>query len=130
MESEYYISLIRPEWAPPFYLFSPVWTILYILIFFSFINVFFMFYKKEISFRIVLPFILNLVFNLIYTPIQFGLKSNVLAGIDVVLVFLTLIWAMVSIYRYRKWISYIQIPYLLWVSFATVLQLSIVYLNL
>ncbi|MFH1289319.1 MAG: tryptophan-rich sensory protein [Patescibacteria group bacterium] len=41
----------------------------------------------------------------------------------------TLIWAMITIYPHQKWITYIQIPYLLWVSFATVLQLTITYLN-
>jgi tryptophan-rich sensory protein len=42
----------------------------------------------------------------------------------------SLIWAMVTIYKYAKWITYIQIPYLLWVSFATVLQITITILNL
>ena len=59
----------------------------------------------------------------------FGLKNNILAGIDILLVLITLIWAMVAIYPHAKWITYIQIPYLIWVSFATVLQLTITYLN-
>jgi tryptophan-rich sensory protein len=53
-----------------------------------------------------------------------------LAMIDIFLVLATLIWSMISIYRYEKWITYIQIPYLLWVSFATVLQVSITWLNM
>ncbi|MCE9517455.1 tryptophan-rich sensory protein, partial [Candidatus Nomurabacteria bacterium] len=59
----------------------------------------------------------------------FGLKNNTLAAIDILLVLVTLIWAMVAIFPYAKWITYIQIPYLMWVSFATVLQLTITYLN-
>ncbi|MCX6797862.1 MAG: tryptophan-rich sensory protein, partial [Candidatus Falkowbacteria bacterium] len=70
-----------------------------------------------------------IIFNLSFTPLQFGLKNNLLAGLDILLVLITLIWAMVAIYPYLHWVTYIQIPYLLWVSFATLLQLTITYLN-
>lgn len=86
-------------------------------------------WKKEIALMVVLPFMLNLIFNFAFTPIQFGLQNNLLASIDVLLVLSTLIWAMVAIYPHARWIAYMQIPYLLWVSFATVLQLTITYLN-
>jgi len=86
-------------------------------------------WRKEITFITVLPFLLNLLFNFAFTPIQFGLKNNFLAAIDIILVFSTLIWSMISIYPHTKWIAYIQIPYLLWVSFATILQLTVTYLN-
>lgn len=78
---------------------------------------------------IALPFILNLVFNFAFTPLQFGLRNNFLAAIDILLVLITLIWAMVAIFPYARWITYIQIPYLLWVTFASYLQLTITYLN-
>jgi tryptophan-rich sensory protein len=78
---------------------------------------------------IAVPFALNLFFNLIFTPLQFGLKSNTLAAIDILLVLGTLVWAMVVIYPHVKWIAYAQVPYLLWVAFATVLQLTVTYLN-
>jgi tryptophan-rich sensory protein len=52
-----------------------------------------------------------------------------MAAGDVILVFGTLIWAIIAIYPHAHWVAYIQIPYLLWVSFATVLQLTISYLN-
>jgi len=126
----WYSTLIKPTWAPPAYLFGPVWSFLYILIAISFGRVFVKFFKKQIPFIVVLPFILNLIFNGIFSPIQFILQNNLLAMIDIFLVLGTLIWAMISIYRYEKWITYIQIPYLLWVSFATVLQVSVTWLNL
>jgi tryptophan-rich sensory protein len=75
------------------------------------------------------PFILNLIFNFAYTPIQFKPKNNYLASIDILLVLGTLFYAMYSIYLFIPWVSYINIPYLLWVAFATVLQLTITYLN-
>jgi translocator protein len=90
---------------------------------------------------VALPFALNLLFNLIFTPIQFGLKNNLLASLDIFLVLGTLIWALLAIYAFGlrlhietgaptyAWIIYANIPYLLWVAFATVLQLSITYLN-
>ena len=125
----WYQTLIKPSWAPPSWLFGPAWTVLYILIVISFGKAFLMFFKKQISFIVLLPFILNLIFNLAFTPIQFGLQNNFLAAIDILLVLGTLIWLMIAIYPHVKWITYIQIPYLLWVSFATILQLTITFLN-
>lgn len=126
----WYSQLIKPTWAPPSWIFGPVWSVLYLMIAISFGKVFLMLIGKQIPFMVALPFILNLIFNFIFTPIQFGLKNNLLASIDILLVLGTLIWAMVVIFPYAKWITYIQIPYLLWVSFATVLLLTITYLNL
>jgi len=126
----WYQQLIRPSWAPPAYLFGPVWTFLYILIALSFGSVFRLFFQKKIAFIILLPFLLNLLFNLIFTPIQFGLKNNLLAAIDITFVLITLVWAMIAIFPHARWITYIQIPYLLWVTFATVLQFTVTILNL
>ena len=127
--TSWYSQLIKPTWAPPSYLFGPVWSILYILISISFGSVFYKVFNKELPLTILLPFILNLIFNLSFTYFQFGLKSNILAAIDISLVLITLIWAMISIYPYIKWIALINIPYLLWVIFATVLQFTVTYLN-
>ncbi|MBU4141690.1 tryptophan-rich sensory protein [Patescibacteria group bacterium] len=126
---DWYQQLIKPSWSPPSWLFGPVWTALYILIAVSFGKVFWLFWKKQIGFAVALPFILNLIFNLAFTALQFGLKSNLLAAIDILLVLGTLIWAMAAIYPHARWIAYIQIPYLIWVLFAAVLQLAITYLN-
>lgn len=125
----WYSQLIKPTWAPPAWIFGPVWTFLYALIFISFGKVFIMLFQRQIPFVVALPFILNLIFNFSFTPIQFGLQNNFLAALDILLVLSTIIWAMIAIYPYAKWIAYIQIPYLLWVSFATILQLTITYLN-
>lgn len=125
----WYQQLIKPSWAPPSFLFGPVWTILYALIFISFGKVFLMALQKKIPLVVFLPFALNLIFNAAFTPIQFGLKNNYLASVDIVLVLITIIWSMVAIYPHLRWVTYIQIPYLLWVSFATVLQITITSLN-
>jgi translocator protein len=125
----WYRELIKPSFAPPEYLFGPVWTVLYAIIAYTFGSIFFMYYRGQIPFMVMLPFILNLIFNFIFTPLQFWFRSLGLASIDILLVLITLIWSMIVIYPYAKWVSFANIPYLLWVSFATVLQLSIYWLN-
>jgi tryptophan-rich sensory protein len=125
----WYSTLIKPFFAPPSWLFGPVWTVLYILIAISYGYVGYLFFTKKIPFIVVLPFILNLIFNFIFTPIQFGLQNNLLASVDIVLVVGTLVWALIAIFPYVKWVAFLNFPYLLWGAFATVLQLTITWLN-
>lgn len=125
----WYATLVKPVWAPPPWLFGPVWTVLYAIIAVSFGTVFYKIWTKEIPWSVGVPFALNLIFNLAFTPLQFGLQSNIIAALDILFVLATLVWAMVVIYSHIPWITYAQIPYLLWVSFATVLQLTITALN-
>lgn len=125
----WYSSLIKPTWAPPRWLFGPVWSVLYAIIAISYGTVFYKVYTKELPVKLIFPFILNLIFNFSFTYFQFTLKNNVLASIDILLVLITLIWSLVIIYRYIKWIALVNIPYLLWVLFATVLQLTITWMN-
>jgi benzodiazapine receptor len=128
----WYSQLIKPTWSPPSWLFGPVWTLLYAVIAASFGTVFYKAFTRQIPWMVALPFVLNLLFNFAFTPIQFGLKNNLLAAVDILLVLGTLIWAFGTIwhaYPDLRWVVYANIPYLLWVSFATVLQLTITYLN-
>jgi translocator protein len=127
---DWYQQLAKPSWAPPSWLFGPAWTFLYTLIAVSFGYTAYLFAKGRIPFIVVLPFILNLVFNFAFTPLQFGLRSNILAAVDILLVLATIIWLMLAIWPYASWVALINIPYLLWVSFATVLQLTITVKNL
>ncbi len=126
---EWYQALVKPSWAPPAWLFGPVWSILYALIAVSYGYVVYLYVTKRIPFKVLLPFILNLVFNLAFSPIQFGLKNLPLASVDILLILGTLGWALVSIYPYRPWVGLINIPYLAWVTLATILQLSITFMN-
>ncbi len=125
----WYANLIKPIWAPPEWLFGPVWTVLYVIIAISFFAVVLRYFQGRIGFMILLPFILNLVFNLAFSPIQFGLRNNWLAAIDIVLVWVTLVWALSRISPIIPWVTYANIPYFLWVSFASILQFSITWLN-
>lgn len=128
----WYSQIIKPLWSPPSWIFGPVWTVLYTIIAISFGTVFYKTFIGKISWIVALPFILNLIFNFAFTPLQFGLKDNLLAAIDILLVLVTLVWALTALWRSvpdLRWVVYVNIPYLLWVSFATVLQLTITYLN-
>ncbi|MFA5942474.1 MAG: TspO/MBR family protein [Candidatus Paceibacterota bacterium] len=125
-----YQTLIKPSWAPPAWIFGPVWTLLYVIIAITFGMIFYRaFIKKDLPKLVALPFILNLVFNFSFTYFQFTLQNYALASLDILLVLGTLIWGMSSVWRRARWIALANIPYLVWVSFATVLQLTVTYLN-
>ena len=126
----WYQELAKPTWAPPAWLFGPVWTVLYVIIAVSFGYVVYLAVKREIPLIVVLPFVLNLVFNLAFTPLQFGLRSNILAAIDILLVLATLVWLMVAIWPHVRWVALVNMPYLAWVAFATILQLTVTAMNL
>ena len=125
----WYAQLVKPFFAPPASVFGPVWAVLYVVIAISFGYVLLQYLKRRLPGAVLLPFVLNLMANLAYTPIQFGLKNNALASLDILLVLGSLIWALVVIWHRVRWVSLVNIPYLLWVAFATVLQLSITWLN-
>jgi benzodiazapine receptor len=124
-----YATYKKPTWAPPSWIFGPVWSFLYVLIAISFGYTFYLFFQNRIGFLVLVPFILNLIFNFAYTPLQFRARNFLLATIDVLLVDATLIWALVAIYPYASWVSYMNLPYLAWVCFATVLQITITKLS-
>ena len=125
----WYSHIIKPSWAPPSWLFGPVWTFLYVIIAVTFIRVFYLCIRRIIPGAVAIPFVLNLIFNFSFTPIQFGLQNNYLAALDILLVLGTLIWSMTAIWPYTRAITYAQIPYLAWVTFATILQLTVTWLN-
>lgn len=125
-----YNEYVQPWFAPPGWLFGPVWSVLYIVIAISFGYVFVKAFQGDISKWVVLPFALNLLANFSFTPVQFGLNNLPLASAIILVVLGTLVWSMVVIWPHYQWVTYAQIPYLLWVCFATVLQLSVTYLNL
>jgi translocator protein len=125
----WYSSLNKPSFTPPDWLFGPVWIILYLLMGVSL----FIIWKEELKNKEVrtafLIFILQLIFNAVWSIIFFGAHS--IAGGLVVIVILWIL-ILVTILKFMK-ISRIAgillIPYLLWVSFAMVLNFSIFNLN-
>ena len=96
----WYQALSKPTWAPPSWLFGPVWTVLYTIIAVTFGTVFYRAFMGKIPWIVALPFALNLVFNAAFTPLQFWLKNNLLASIDILLVLGTLVWALCALYSF------------------------------
>ncbi|MDD3531050.1 MAG: tryptophan-rich sensory protein [Candidatus Pacebacteria bacterium] len=127
--SEQYRSYRKPSWAPPARLFGPVWILLYAIIAVSFGYVGYLWFHAVVPTLVALPFALNLIFNLLFTTFQFKWRNFILAALDMVLVWLTLAWALWVILPFAPWVAYSNLPYLAWVTFATVLQLTVTAMN-
>lgn len=126
---EWYSSLDKPSWTPAPSTIGLIWQCLYpiILITFSFVLV--QAIRKKLPWQTALPFGLNLIANLVFTPIQFGLRNLPLATVDIILVWITIIWLTTAIWNRYKWIALAQLPYFVWVSLATILQIEITWRN-
>ena len=126
---DWYNSLAKPGWTPAPSTIGQIWQILYPVILASFGFVYVQAIRKKLPWRVALPFAINLVANLIFTPIQFGMRNLPLAAVDILIVWATLIWMMAVVWRHYRWVAMAQVPYFVWVSLATVLQLSITSMN-
>ncbi|MEY3459246.1 MAG: hypothetical protein RL215_2403 [Planctomycetota bacterium] len=127
---DWYNSLTKPGWTPAPGTIGLIWQILYPIILASFGFVFVQAIRKKLPWKVALPFAINLVANLIFTPIQFGMRNLPLASVDILIVWATIIWMVVVVWRHSRWVAVAQGPYFVWVSIATVLQLSITAMNL
>jgi tryptophan-rich sensory protein len=126
---DWYQTLQKPAFNPPNWVFAPVWTVLYLLIGISF----FLVWRKGLANaagRTALAcFILQLVFNALWTPIFFGAKQPLIAFADIVLLWLAIAATIVSFYKISKLSAILLVPYIVWVSFAAVLNAAICMLN-
>jgi len=126
---EWYNALAKPSWTPAPSTIGLIWSIIYPIIAVSFGFVFVQAIRKKFPWLVALPFAINLVANLIFTPIQFGMRNLPLAAVDILIVWITIIWMCVAVWRHSRWVALAQGPYFLWVSLATVLQLNITAMN-
>lgn len=128
--AQYYNSLSKPFFAPSSNIFGIVWPLLYVGIAVSFGYVFLqVLAKKKWGLAVLIPFIINIIANALYSPIFFNLQKPLLATVDILIVLVSIIAIMIVMWNKARWVSLAQIPYLLWVSFATVLQISILIKN-
>ncbi|GMV25550.1 MAG: hypothetical protein AMXMBFR58_15810 [Phycisphaerae bacterium] len=125
----WYNSLEKPAWTPSPATIGLIWQILYPIILVTFGFVFVQAFRRKVPWSVFIPFAINLVANLVFTPIQFGLRNLVLASVDILIVWATIPWLALAIWRYHRWVAFAQIPYFAWVSTATILQLSITAMN-
>lgn len=126
----WYSKLKKPSWAPPEQLFGQVWSFLYPVIFGVNIYVIYLLSSGKISWKVALPFWINLALNFLFTPLQFGLRNQILSSIDIILVLVTIVWCMVAIWPHNKWVALLFVPYFIWVAIASLLQINITLLNI
>lgn len=123
----WYATLNKPFFSPPNWIFGPVWTILYIIMGVSLYLVWVS--KSKLKQKGINLFLIQLGLNVLWSVIFFGLKNPVLALVDIVALWGVIFLTIKSFYKINKLAGNLLIPYLLWVSFATLLNLSIVVLN-
>jgi tryptophan-rich sensory protein len=126
---EWYNALAKPSWTPDPAFIGLMWQILYPIIFVTFGFVFVQAARKKIPRAVALPFLINLLANLVFTPIQFGLRNMPLATVDILIVWGTIIWMAAAVWKHYRWVALAQLPYFAWVSVATVLQTAITWMN-
>jgi len=127
--SSWYDALAKPSWTPPSGVIGTIWTVLYPIIIVAFGAVLVGVARGSLPRVVLVPVFLNVATNLAFTPIQFGLRNLPLAAVDILVVLVTIVWTMVLVWPNARWIAVALVPYLLWVGTATVLQLSITFMN-
>ncbi|OGG14622.1 TspO protein [Candidatus Gottesmanbacteria bacterium RIFCSPHIGHO2_01_FULL_39_10] len=123
----WYTGLEKPFFSPPNWVFAPVWTILYILMGISLYLV--LSSKKKLKHEAVGVFMLQLGFNVFWSVLFFGMRNPTLALLDILALWMSIFVTIHLFGKISKLASMILIPYILWVSFAFILNLVIVLLN-
>ncbi|MEP7166450.1 MAG: TspO/MBR family protein [Candidatus Woesebacteria bacterium] len=125
----WYVTLNKPFFAPPSWIFGPVWTILYLFMGVSLYLIWKQGYQKKRVKIACLFFLAQLGLNFIWSPIFFGLRAPLLGLVVIVAMWVFIVMTMRKFYPLSKPAFYLLVPYLLWVSFATLLNAAIVLLN-
>ena len=128
--SSWYPTLAKPAWTPPSWVFGPVWTVLYLMMGFASWLVWRKRSENEPQVRRALGWYgLQLILNLGWSLIFFGLQQIGLALLEIVALWSTLLITLVNFWRIRRDAGGLLLPYLLWVTFATALNAAIWWLN-
>ncbi len=128
--SDWYPTLVKPVFNPPNWVFAPVWTLLYIMmgvaagLVWNRID-----FEKEIVKKALIVFAVQLGLNALWSYLFFGLHNPMLAGLEIILLWLMIYETYLQFSKINKISGYLFIPYLAWVSFAAVLNASIWWLN-
>lgn len=125
---DFYSQLAQPDWAPPPYVFGPVWTVLYALMGIAAWLVWRSggFHTNRLA---LMLFLLQLAFNAIWSWLFFAWHQGAMALVDVLVLWFFIVATIVSFWRVRPLAGVLLIPYLLWVSFASALNFSLWQLN-
>ena len=127
--SEWYPTLIKPSFTPPSWLFMPVWTALYFIMGVSAFLVWRIgWHKSEVKFALAV-FIIQLVLNVAWSAVFFGMRSSIGGMIVIIFLWLAILLTIILFFRLSKISAILLIPYILWVTFASALNGAIYYLN-
>ncbi|MFP4514787.1 MAG: TspO/MBR family protein [Parcubacteria group bacterium] len=127
--SSWYLNLSKPVFNPPSYLFAPVWTFLFILIGVSLYLVLVSKAEKKIKNKAYILFAIQWLLNIGWSFCFFYLRNPLLGFIEIIMLLLAIILTTFYFYKINKVAAYLLIPYILWVSFASILNFSIWFLN-
>jgi tryptophan-rich sensory protein len=122
--SSWYLTITKPSFNPPSWIFGPVWTTLFFLMA---ISLYIIWVKGRI--KLVKLFIVHLFFNILWSYLFFGLQNPGLALIEIIFLLIFIAYLAYTFYKVDKWAGILLLPYLLWGSFATFLNYSIWRLN-
>ncbi|MCJ7505823.1 tryptophan-rich sensory protein [Candidatus Bathyarchaeota archaeon] len=127
--SSWYASLRKPAFAPPNWVFAPVWTTLYFLMGISLFIMWNIGLEKNSVRKSIVVFGIQLLLNVFWSYLFFGLKSPLLGLVEIVVMWLMILLTILVFFRISKKAAVLLIPYLMWVSVASYLNYSILVLN-
>ena len=122
---DWYAGLLKPAWTPPDWLFPPVWTLLYV----GMAVAAWLVWKRAGFGAAIVAYLVQLGLNALWSWLFFGLHQPLLGLLDIVLLWLAIVATLVLFWPIRTLAGLLLIPYLLWVSFAGALNLSLWQLN-
>ena len=121
----WYSEILLPSFNPPSWIFGPVWTILYIFMSIAAWSA----WMKTADKKILQIYFVHLFFNSIWSVIFFGFHQILIALIDLIIILIFITWLMKIYYQVNKISFLLMTPYLLWSSYALILNANIYYLN-
>lgn len=126
--ASWYRTLTKPSFAPPNWLFAPAWTILYILMA---IAAFLIYRKRENpkAKNALTFYFIQLILNALWSIIFFGIHNPQLAFFEIIILWIFILFTLIKFYKIYRTAGLLLIPYLLWVSFASILNLFVWLLN-
>jgi translocator protein len=130
--SSWYTTLVKPSWNPPGYVFGPVWTALYVMMAVAAWRVWRLRVHPALTpavRAVLIGYFFQLVLNAAWSLLFFGLRRPDLALVDIVVLWAALFWMQIRLWRLDRAAGALWLTYLLWVSFATVLNFTLWRLN-
>jgi tryptophan-rich sensory protein len=121
-----YTKIVQPSWAPPSFLFGPVWTLLYCLM----ATAAWLVWRRRGRIDLTLAiYLIHLVFQSLWSALFFGWGRADLALIDIVILWAMVVWLTISFWRIDRRAGWLMLPYLMWVTFASALNGALWHLN-